>query len=154
MKHETLVKTITEIPGGRFFRMRYLSHMPVKAEYAKQGVAVVKVVDLTARTGIKYANIEGVTLSESTGNSTRENNWEWVVPNRIKHNTNTGKDYMVIAPTKQGCNAKSSYLLSTKDGNTVVSKEEIMDYVIDSHWKKDANRPIRTIALENILSIN
>lgn len=155
MKTETLIKTISEIPGGRFFRVRYMSKMPVKAKYEREGVSVIKLVGITARTGVAYHKIEAVakTLNEDY-QPPKETNWTWTVKDRIKYNRNTKKQYLVIAPVSKGSNTKSQYMLSDKNGNRIVDKEEIREYIIDSYWNKEPNRPINTIALDNVLSIH
>lgn len=150
-----LNKFISDIPGGRFFRLRYISHLPVKAEFEKQGFAIFKIVNITARTGVKYTNIKGVELSDKTksGENNGMNNWEWIIPNKIKYNSNTDKEYLVIAPIKDGSNAKSTYILSTPTETKVCSKEDIENYIIKSHWTKENNRPINMINTENILCV-
>jgi len=88
MKTETIIEKIKSIPGGRFFRVRYISKVKMAADALKEGITIFKIVDTTTRTGVKYKNIEGVTLSENY--TPKETNWEWVVKDRIKHNTKTG----------------------------------------------------------------
>ena len=153
MKTEAIIKKIKEIPAGRFFRVRYISKVKVKAEYEKVGVTIFKIVDTTTRTGVKYQNIEGVKLNDYPAEYTpKKTNWEWVVKDRIKHNTNTGKDYLVIAPIGKGSNARLEYILTNDDGSFVRTKEEIEEYVTKSYWK-DEKPAIMNVTLENVLLV-
>ena len=153
MKTEAIIKKISEIPAGRFFRVRYISKVKVNAEYEKQGITIFKIVDTTTRTGVKYKNIASAKLSEYPIDYTpKKTNWEWVVKDRIKHNTKTGKDYLVIAPISKGSNTKVEYVLTDNEGSAIRLKEEIQDMVVPSYWK-DEKPVVMTVTLENILMV-
>lgn len=154
MRTEKIMKLIENLPNGRFFRMKYLSEVPVKEAYRKKGVAIFKIVETTTRTGIRYEKIKGVTLNESSTSRTTSNNWEWVIKNKIKYNTNTKKNYFVIAPIKEGANTKSYYIASIEGIPEVITDgTELKEYIIDSYWTKELNRPINTISLDHVLAI-
>lgn len=52
-QHEKdMAKKLCSIPGGRFFRLRYASNVPLAAAYKKAGYTMQKVVDTTTRTGV------------------------------------------------------------------------------------------------------
>ena len=152
MKTEAIIKKLSEIPAGRFFRVRYITKVKVKAEYEKQGISIFKIVDTTTRTGVKYSSlIDKHNLNEYPAEE-KTNNWEWVVKDRIKHNTNTGKDYLVIAPIDKGSNTRVEYVLTDKEGSAVRTKEEIESFVIQSYWK--TSKPtIMNVTLENVLLV-
>ena len=154
MKTENIVKQIEEIPNGRFFRMKYLTKLPVKAEYSKQGVVILKIVETTARTGVAYNKIKSV-IEKMTGKTReeKENNWEWIIHNKIKYNTNTKKSYFVIAPIKKGSNTDRIYILSERNNVRVVAEDEIKDYVNDSYWSDKEKPAVQNITLENVLTI-
>lgn len=154
MKTENIVKQIEDIPRGRFFRMKYLTKLPVKAEYSKQGVVILKIVETTARTGVAYNKIKSV-IEKMTGKTKeeKENNWEWIVHNKIKYNTNTKKSYFVIAPIKKGSNTDRIYILSERNNVRVVTEDEIKDYVNDSYWSDKEKPAVQNITLENVLTI-
>ena len=152
MKTEAIIKRVSEIPAGRFFRVRYITKVKVKAEYEKQGISIFKIVDTTTRTGVKYSSlIDKHKLNEYPATE-KTNNWEWVVKDRIKHNTKTGKDYLVIAPIEKGSNTKVEYVITDNEGSAVRTKEEIKCYVIPSYWKTD-KPTIMNVTLENILLV-
>lgn len=162
MKTNNLVETINAIPAGVFFRMSYTSECPVKAAHKKKGIKVLKLTEATVRTGVAYNSIKAVidykATHEPKENATpRANNWEWVSKNRIKHNTNTGKDYMVVATMKSGVNNRSQFIVINNGKASVQSYEDFdRDLLIDSYWTKpeDTLNVVRTIALDNIVNIN
>ena len=154
MKTETIIKKVSEIPAGRFFRVRYITKVKVKAEYEKQGISIFKIVDTTTRTGVKYKNIAGVKLNDYPDDKEpKKTTWEWVVKDRIKHNTKTGKDYLVIAPIGKGSNTRVEYVLTDNEGSAVRTKEEIESYVISSYWKDGEKPAVMNVTLENVLLV-
>ena len=156
MKTEAIIKKVAEIPAGRFFRVRYTTKVKLKADYEKQGYTILKIVDTTTRTGVKYQNIAGVTLENKyEDRKPKTNNWEWVVKDRIKHNTNTGKDYLVIAPISKGSNTIVSYIITNPEGvsNTIPEEDVKSTYSIPSYWKTGEKPAIMNVTLENVLMI-
>lgn len=154
MKTEAIIKRVSEIPAGRFFRVRYITKVKVKAEYEKQGISIFKIVDTTTRTGVKYKNIASVKSKDYLVEAEpKKNNWEWVVKDRIKHNTKTGKDYLVIAPITKGCNTHTEYVLTDSNGSYIRTKDEIKSYVIPSYWRNTERPAVLNITLENILLV-
>lgn len=154
MKTEAIIKMVSEIPAGRFFRVRYLSKVRIKSDYEKQGYSLFKLVDTTTRTGVKYKNIKGVKINEHPEEYTpKTSNWEWVIKNRIKHNTKTGKDYLVVAPINRGNNTITTYVLTTPEGVTnTIDKAAAEIYAVPSYWKEE-KPAIMNITLENILLV-
>jgi hypothetical protein len=155
MKPEKILEAIKAIPGGRFFRVRYMTKVKMNAESVKNGITVIKIVDTTTRTGVKYKNIAGVVLNEYPDSYVpKVSNWEWVIPQRVKHNSKTGKDYLVIAPIAKGHNTHVSYVLTDGDGNSrVITKEEAKEYSVASYWKDGDKPAIMNVTLENVLMV-
>lgn len=152
MKTTEIVKKLETIPAGRFFRIRYMSQLPLTAEYKKQGYSLCKIVDTTTRTGVSYKNIEGVQLKEDY--TPRESNWEWVVKDRIKMNKKTGKQYAVLAPVAKGNNTKKSYILTTPEGITNTCNEGVARmYTTKSYWAEKERPAVITVTLENIMVV-
>lgn len=154
MKTEQIIKKIKSIPGGRFFRVRYISKVKMAADAEKEGISIFKIVDTTTRTGVKYTNIEGVTPSAyPEDKELKVSNWEWVVKDRIKHNTKTGKDYLVIAPIGKGAHTVTTYIMTDDDDNTtIVDKDTVKMYAVASYWK-DEKPAIMNVTLENVLLV-
>lgn len=156
MKTEDIVKQIEELPNGRFFRMKYLTKLPVKAEFANEGTVIMKIVETTCRTGVAYGKIKSVIVKLSgkgREDSAKTNNWEWTVHNKIKFNNQTKKSYFVVAPIKKGANTTKTYILSQRDVVRIVGEDEIKDYVRDSYWTEKEHPAVMNITLENILTI-
>lgn len=155
MKTEKLLEAIKAIPGGRFFRVRYMTKVKMTAESIKNGVTIMKIVDTTTRTGVRYNKIAGVVLNEYPDSYVpKVSNWEWVIPQRVKHNSKTGKDYLVIAPIAKGHNTVVSYILTDGEGNSrVITKEEAKEYSVPSYWKDGDKPAIMNVTLENVLMV-
>lgn len=155
MKTNQLVEAIKAIPGGRFFRVRYMTKVTMSAESRKAGITIMKIVDTTTRTGVKYQNIAGVVLNEYPDSYVpKVSNWEWVIPQRVKHNTKTGKDYLVIAPIAKGHNTHVSYVMTDGEGNSqIITKEEAKKYSVPSYWKESEKPAIMNVTLENVLMV-
>ena len=154
MKTEAIIKRVSEIPAGRFFRVRYITKVKLKAEYEKQGYSILKIVDTTTRTGVKYQNIAGVELKDKfEDKQPKTNNWEWIVKDRIKHNTKTGKDYLVIAPISKGSNTVNTYVLTIPEGvsNTIPECDVKNTYAVPSYWKDGEKPAVMNVTLENVL---
>lgn len=154
MTTEQIIKKINSIPGGRFFRVRYISKVKLAADAEKEGISIIKIVDTTTRTGVKYKNIEKVAaLIKGKEPTQKESNWEWIVKDRIKHNTNTGKDYLVLAPISKGSHSNYTYVMTDGSGVTSVVDEEIVRmYTTASYWKED-KPAIMNVTLENVLLV-
>lgn len=156
MKTEAIIKRVSEIPAGRFFRVRYTTKVKLKAEYEKQGYSILKIVDTTTRTGVKYQNIAGVELKDKfEDKQPKTSNWEWVVKDRIKHNTKTGKDYLVIAPISKGSNTIKSYVLTTPEGvSNIIPECDVKNtYSVPSYWKDGEKPAVMNITLDNVITV-
>ena len=162
LNKEQILSAVTAIRGGRIGRLTYMTDVPVKAEFKKQGYKITKIVESSVRFGVNYHNIASVTerkSEQSTVTNTRANNYEWVIKNRIKHNNKTDKDYLVVANLPVNDNIKVKYILQGSTIGIIDMGTEIAhnykEIVIDSYFKKAFEKPeIRTIAFENIIRIN
>ncbi len=155
MKMNQLIEKIKSIPGGRFFRVRYMTKVKMTAESLQKGLTIIKIVETTTRTGVKYKNIAGVVPNEYPDSYVpKETNWEWVIPQRVKHNNKTGKDYLVIAPIEKGHNTHVSYVLTDADGNSrIITKEEAKEYSVSSYWRDGDKPAVMNVTLENVLLV-
>lgn len=146
MNRDIAVERISQIKAGTFFRLKYETELPVKAVYRDLGIKITKNNEVTVRTGVKYANIDGVVPKYSQ----RENNYEWIIPHRISHNNKTGKDYLNVATCKHNANPHTIYKIN---GNEI-SKEDLIQrgYLIDSYWKNKDTK-VMVIDLNHIENI-
>lgn len=139
---------------GRMMRISYTTELPVKAKYKKQGIRIVKEVETTVRTGVAYKNISKVIERRNSPDyvppKPRENNSEWVIPNVLLKNNNTGKTYLYVAPMRKGNNLKALYKINTHENPLDVMKE----YVIPSYFAEKDMPDVITICVDNIKKIN
>lgn len=159
INHVLMMNTIEKIKPGTITRIGYRSNVPVKAEFAKQGITVEKIVETSVRTGVAYNNIAEVKNHKSEKPSvTHKNNFVSVIKNKVKYNTNTDKYYMQCATLSKGSNTRVMYIVNFSDKTVVMTSKEFMDsiftrFVQDSYFKKSDYRPVFTVNLENIYRI-
>lgn len=163
LSKEQIISTAKAIRGGTIARVTYKTELPIKAEFKKQGYKIIKIVESSVRFGVNYHNISSVIQRKAQRSEesmiSRTNNYEWVVRNRIKHNTKTNKDYLVVASLPVGDNTKVKYILEGSVMGTLDMGSEIdscyKNIVLDSYFtRSNEGREIRTISFENIIAIN
>lgn len=161
LNREQIIEAVDNVKNGTIARVTYRTELPVKAAFKKQGYKVIKVVETSGRLGVNYHNIATVIArkaeQEMTESVQRANNYEWVIRNKVKHNTATNKDYLVLASFNQGHHTRSKYIVSYMGEETTYSSavDTVKDLVINSYWTpgKTAGE-VRNISFENILCIN
>lgn len=158
MTKEEIISTVTNLRNGTMARIEYVTELPMKAEFAKQGYKILKVTETTARFGVKYANLSAVKEKQESSKSEKTNNFEWVVENKLSHNTNTGKYYIRFAPLKKSGSNKHTNLIFVDTTGKYFSfdgKELPNDFknmVQNSYWNKKHETPdIQTVLLENVI---
>ena len=162
LTREQIISTTKAIRGGTIVRLTYRTDVPIKAEFKKQGYRIYKIVESSVRFGVNYGRIASVIARKSDENYqpiVRTNNSEGIIKDRIKHNNNTNKDYLVVATLPGGHNTKVKYiiegtLVGTLDtGDTIDSHYSHM--VLDSYFKRQIEtHEIKNISFENIIAIN
>lgn len=146
-----IAEMLINIPAGQFARFSYITQVPLAARWKNAGYKIICETVTTARTGVYYPHINGVTPSASgSGNA---DVYEWVVPNYIKRHKVTGALYAVIAPISKGNNCKKTYRL-IEPGKTAMkhlSYDEVLQYTTPSYASRKGNRPpVIQISLENM----
>lgn len=161
LNREQIIEATNGVRNGTIARVMYKSELPLKAEFKKQGYKLIKITETSARFGVNYGHISSVMERNDTGYepSNRTNNYEWVIPNKVKHNSKTDKDYLVLANFNKGHNTKSKYILYGSMAGTLNMGPSIdpgyTHLVIDSYYKKSSTPcEVKTISFENILRIN
>lgn len=151
MERKALIARIKEIPAGQFFRVKMMTNVQTNSAADKAGITIKKETIITSRTGCQYGNIAGVVLKEQGSGYKPNSNEEWVVPNRVKFNRNTGRYTLVLYPISRGAHPQVTYLLcEAKKPMRIVTKEDLIPYTRPSYWtKKDAPKMI-TVDLDNI----
>ena len=89
----------------------------------------------------------------------RANNYEWVIQNKVKYDTNTDKDYLVLANFNRGHHTKTKYIVYGSIVGTLDCGDELptgYKNMVQTYYlnREDSKSEIRTIAFENILAIN
>lgn len=159
IKRDKIIKQIENIPNGRFFRIHYMSPMKVLAEYVNRGVSIIKIVETTSRTGIKYGNIKGVVSTYSDQYVPKKpSSWEWVIKNKIKYNTNTKREYLCLYPiVSKKSHSKVKYLVYNNEcGESFITTDldKIKHYLQPSQLTKSTGGgKTINIQLDNILYI-
>ena len=161
---EQIITAINNIRGGTVARVTYKTEVPIKAAFKKMGYRIIKGVETTARIGVNYGNIASVkSRNEETPydhTSSRTNNYEWVVKDRIRHNAKTGKDYVVLVGFNKGHHTKVKYLIEGTFVGTIECDDAIDDaykhLVLESYLSPKTTHPteIKNVAFENIIRIN
>lgn len=143
---------------GQFFKVSWISDVPVKAGFKRQGISVNKLTTTTARYGIKYTNMKSVQMKVEKGeiNLTHELPWgNWKSGYEgilIDHTNKTGEQNTYLRLYTTPNKAEVSYFLN---GKPITKAELISSGVVqDSYWKKDnSSVDCFTINVRNIIDI-
>ena len=164
LSREEIIEAVKAVRGGTVTRVTYKTDVPVKAAFKKQGYRITKIVETTVRIGVNYGQIASVKAKNAetpyTPDHNKTNNYEWVVKDRIRHNTNTGKDYVVLVNFNKGHNTKVKYVIEGTFVGTIDMGNSIEDaykhIVLDSYFNKPSGGygEMRNVAFENIIRIN
>ena len=143
---------------GQFFKVSWISDVPVKAGFKRQGISVNKLTTTTSRYGIKYTNIKSVQMKVEKGeiNLTHELPWgNWKSGYEgilIDHTNKAGEQNTYLRLYTTPNKAEVSYFMNGKS----ISKAELISsgVVQDSYWKKDnSNIDCFTVNVRNIIDI-
>lgn len=163
LNREQIYDATNNVKNGTIARVTYKTEVPLKAEYKKQGYKMIKITETSARFGVNYGHIASVMNRKANENeketTQRANNYEWVIKNKIKHNSKTNKEYLVVANFNKGHHTKSKYILYGTSVGTLDMGDVIDSHyshlIIDSYYKNHSSASeIKTISFENILRIN
>ncbi len=162
LMREEIISAVRAVRGGAITRVTYKTDVPVKAEFKNQGYKITKIVETTARIGVNYGHLPSVInrKEETKYDSTkRTNNYEWIVKDRICHNTNTGKDYVALVSFNNGHHTKVKYIIDGTFVGVIDMGDEIdkayKHIVLDSYFKKSSNPgEFKRVSFENIIRIN
>ena len=163
LSKEMILEAAQKVKNGTITRVTYKTEVPLKAAYKKLGYKVVKVVETSGRLGVDYNKISTVIARKAEESAKeaiqRAYNYEWVIDNKVKHNTATNKDYLVLTSLPNGHHTKSKYIVMCGDIQGTFTSEEFMssdakEYVLNSYWNKGASPEVKTISFENIVHLN
>lgn len=173
MEKKHLMRYLSKINNGRFFKASWSSEVPVKKEYENRYV-VTKVTISTVRKGIQYTNTKAykdklfkrmsiecagndfltpTEFEKKYGNGNSLPWGRWLVPNLLIEHTNKNGEYNIYLRLYSTINKpESRYYLNGKE----ISKEGLynMGIVREGYWnKKGIEDGIFTVNIANILSI-
>ena len=155
MEINEVIKRMSEIKGGTMVRVVYRTEMPVKAKM-KPEVKIIKTTEVTMRIGVDYDNISSVIERRSNSESTRkcENNYTWIVENRVCVNSKTGCTYARFTTVPNHGNPHITYTIEkvTETYETEELTDEEKSWVRDSYWTGKESE-VRNVKIENIVCI-
>lgn len=155
MNTNKIINLIKDIKNGTFVRVAFTSTVPLKAKFKNTGIIIKKKTVTTGRVGVNYFNIKSVKDLPKTASRNYTNNYKWIIPNKIKYNTNTDNYYLSLATVPMYSNTYVTYEIINNGISKCISKKDLLNsevatYIQDSYFNKNTNTPILTIKLENI----
>lgn len=161
--YNDIIREAASISNGRFVRVGYSKELKLTKEWKEKGIRAYKLTETTVRLGVAYGNIASVKARREAEadkpKTERANNWEWIIPNKVKANSNTGKTYLQVATVEGGHNTHSQFLVYDPNiGWNLFEKAEweTSEYylMLDSKSRHAAQRPeIYTITFDNIYKL-
>lgn len=163
LSYNEIIREASACGNGRFIRVGYSKELKMLKEWAEKGIRVYKLTETSVRLGVAYANISSVKArKEAEGDKPkvqRANNWSWVIENKVKFNSNTGKTYLQVATVNGGHNTRNQFLIYDPHiGWFVLEKEEWLtsEYYMMTDLKSrqsSAHPEIYTITFDNIYKL-
>lgn len=155
------IQKLVPFQNGAIFKIKYkTSTVPAKQFYnGTNNDFVVKYNEILVRTGCNYNNLKKViakgprTLTEKDRKTleARTEHELWLIPNKLKYNSNTDKYYLVVYPVD------SKFHKSVYYHNDIHISGDCYDALVppSKRRKLTGEKPIMlTINVENIISIN
>lgn len=135
METNIIINKLSKKNNGAFFKIRWMTELPIKASAKKMGISAYKLTEATVRKGIGYASQKSVQMKvENEGKVlTHELPWgSWHPEHKGLIIQHKDKDYvrLYLGPNK----TKTSYILN----GAICSYDDIKNsgYVLDSWFKK------------------
>lgn len=163
LSYNEIIREASACGNGRFIRVGYSKELKMLKDWAENGIRVYKLTETSVRLGVAYGNISSVKArKEAEGDKPkvqRANNWSWVIENKVKFNSNTGKTYLQVATVNGGHNTRNQFLVyDPHTGWFVLEKEEWLtsEYymMVDLKSRESSARPeIYTITFDNIYKL-
>lgn len=154
MNSNYVMMKVAKIPNGTWFKMGFVSDVPMIAQAKRDGHVVLKCTETTVRKGVSYKNLKSVKARIETGEVLDGSlKWGTWIPGHegvfLEHTDKSGqyKQYLRVytSPNKP----KVTYVVDGK----VMKKEDVMKlgYVQNSYWNKpDSPTECFTVNTANI----
>ena len=151
--------------NGSYIRVGYSKELKMLKDWQERGIRAYKLTETTVRLGVAYNKIAAVVARKAAEADKpkveRANNWSWVIPNKVKYNSNTGNTYLQVATVNGGHNTHNQFLVYDPHiGWTLFEKPEwelseyyMMTDVKSREPRKGAAPEIYTITFDNIYKL-
>lgn len=154
MNNSMAIIKLNNLKKGAFYKIGYVSDVPVTAAAKKAGIVVLKRTIGTYRVGIKYENTKTMQAKIAEGYQPQPRKWGNYLAgsDRIIEYTNKAGQYNLYAALHATPNkSKSTYYVNGK----IVKKDELMKsgYVPQSYFNNKDSGGTITVNLNNIESI-
>ena len=165
LSYNDIVREATGCRNGSYVRVGYSKELKLGKGWLEKGIRVYKLTETTVRLGVAYNKIASVIARKAAEADKpkveRANNWSWIIENKIKFNSNTGKTYLQVATVNGGHNTHSQFLVYDPNiGWNLFEKEEwetseyyLMTDVKSREPRKGAAPEIYTITIDNIYKL-
>lgn len=152
MNTNMIIARLSKKNKGQFFKMSYISDVPVTAQAKRDGVTVMKYTTGTMRWGLNYSNLKSVKAkqSESPVPSEHKLSWgEWDPRHKGLIINHKNKQYVRLytSPNKN----KSTFYLNGRPIEVEDLKK--LGVVQNSYWNKTGSPDCLTIFSGNIQEI-
>lgn len=152
MNTNKAIEILKKVKNGTFGVVEYETEVPVNKAGKAAGMQIFCRTKKLVRFGAAYKNL----VKDSTDVvRPRTNNYQWLLDNKVSHNSNTEKDYLRVS-TVDRKTLKRIYRCVTPLGTKLV--EDLGDYVEflrPSTMVPLYNRPlVQNITMSNVISIN
>lgn len=156
MKLEQIIEKMSSIKNGTFGTVEYQTALPVNKEAKKDGLQVICVTKKMVRFGASYKNLVSNVVSSEV--KPRQNNYTWILKDKVSHNSSTGKDYIRISNINRKVISKEYFILGDSGIKSSPSKmlKEFESLLQPSYLKSSGgSKPVvQNISIDNIISIN
>ena len=165
LTYNQIMATAANARNGSYVRVGYSKELKVTQEWFEKGIRAYKLTETTVRLGVAYNKIASVIARKAAEADKpkveRVNNWKWIIPNKVKANSNTGKTYLQVATVNGGHNTHSQFLVYDPHiGWVLFEKEEweaseyyMMTDVKSREPRKGPAPEIYTITFDNIYKL-
>ena len=168
MKYLTYNQIVAEAANcgnGRIIRVGYSKEIPLIDGWAEKGIRIYKMTETSVRLGVNYGNIASVKARKAAEDGkpkkARTNNFTWVIPHKVKFNSNTGKTYLQVATLNGGHNTRNQFLVYDPHVGWIVLEKrewELSEYYIMTDLKsreprKGEKPDVYTITFDNIYKL-
>lgn len=165
LDQNTIIAEAANCGNGRIIRVGYSKEIPLIEGWAEKGIRVYKLTETSVRLGVSYGNIASVKARKAAEGDQpkkqRANNYTWVLKNKVKFNSNTGKTYLQVATLNGGHNTRNQFLVyDPYQGWIVLEKQEwelseyyMMTTLKSREYRKGEKPEVYTITFDNIYKL-